>query len=211
MPSDEKDQSISRRDLLKAAIAAGGAVSVTSIVPEKWISPLIKGGVLPVHAQTSNPLPTNTPGLDAPTKAPATATPTSTATATPTQTATATATPTPTATAIPVFQIASHDEDFTCDGGGTIFSWVVISCSSGGSLSGVTMRATITYTDWEGTFISTDTQTQPTDGAGKATFQITGFPQNAGHGQITYTFDQPSQCTSETNCQQQAFEFGMGC
>ncbi len=52
---------ISRRELLKAVIAGSGGFVATSFIPEKWLKPVVKSGVLPVHAQASTPTPTATP------------------------------------------------------------------------------------------------------------------------------------------------------
>jgi hypothetical protein len=50
-------KNISRRDLLKAIIAGSGGFVATSFLPEKWLKPVVKSGVLPVHAQASAPTP----------------------------------------------------------------------------------------------------------------------------------------------------------
>jgi len=42
-----------RRQLLKILAAAGGVITVSSILPSKWLKPAVTGGVLPVHAQAS--------------------------------------------------------------------------------------------------------------------------------------------------------------
>lgn len=44
---------ISRRELLKALAAASGAVVAASVLPSKWVSPVVDAGVLPAHAQGS--------------------------------------------------------------------------------------------------------------------------------------------------------------
>jgi hypothetical protein len=46
-------QSITRRDLLKATLAAGGGITAAAFLPEKWVKPVVESGVLPVHAQAS--------------------------------------------------------------------------------------------------------------------------------------------------------------
>ncbi len=51
---------MSRRQLLKALIAAGGAVSASTLLPGEWARPLVEVGVLPAHAQASA-VPTDTP------------------------------------------------------------------------------------------------------------------------------------------------------
>ncbi|MBN2004555.1 MAG: twin-arginine translocation signal domain-containing protein [Anaerolineae bacterium] len=72
-----ESQGLTRRQLLKALLVAGGAASV-SLLPRRWISPRIEVGALPAHAQVS---------------ATATFTPTPTSTLTPTVTLTPTQTP----------------------------------------------------------------------------------------------------------------------
>lgn len=49
------EKKISRRDLLKALIAGSGGIVAAGFVPEKWLKPVVKSGVLPVHAQASAP------------------------------------------------------------------------------------------------------------------------------------------------------------
>ncbi len=44
---------LNRRQVLKGIIAAGGAITVASFLPGKWLKPVVKVGVLPVHAQLS--------------------------------------------------------------------------------------------------------------------------------------------------------------
>jgi hypothetical protein len=48
-----EEMQISRRRLLKALAAAGGAVAVSSMLPKNWEKPVVEGGVLPAHAQVS--------------------------------------------------------------------------------------------------------------------------------------------------------------
>lgn len=55
MPSSNRKARISRRNLLKATAAAGGGLAASMFLPGKWVKPAIRVGVLPVHAQTSNP------------------------------------------------------------------------------------------------------------------------------------------------------------
>jgi hypothetical protein len=50
--SDE-EKTIGRRELLKALAATGGAVTAASMLPGKWVKPVIEAGVLPAHAQSS--------------------------------------------------------------------------------------------------------------------------------------------------------------
>ena len=47
----EKDQSLSRRELLKALAATAGATAAAAFLPANWVKPVIKAGVLPAHAQ----------------------------------------------------------------------------------------------------------------------------------------------------------------
>lgn len=58
MPSTERltnqDQAaanVSRRQLLKALLAAGGALTAASLLPGEWSRPVVEIGVLPAHAQ----------------------------------------------------------------------------------------------------------------------------------------------------------------
>lgn len=46
---------LTRREMLKAILAAGGAVSAALFIPEKWLKPVVGSGVLPAHAQGSVP------------------------------------------------------------------------------------------------------------------------------------------------------------
>ena len=78
-----------RRQLLKA-LAGTGVVATSTLLPERWTTPVVEMGMLPAHAQTSptaTPIPTTTPT--------GTPTPTDTPTITPTPTNTPTPTPTP--------------------------------------------------------------------------------------------------------------------
>ena len=43
----------SRRQLLKALIAAGGTAAASAMLPAEWCKPVVEVGVLPVHAQIS--------------------------------------------------------------------------------------------------------------------------------------------------------------
>ena len=49
---------VGRRELLKALGATGAAVAAVTVLPGEWAAPMMKIGVLPVHAQGS---PTPTP------------------------------------------------------------------------------------------------------------------------------------------------------
>ena len=53
--------------MIKALIAGSGGIVAAGFVPEKWLKPVVKSGVLPAHAQASAPEPTATP---APTQTP---------------------------------------------------------------------------------------------------------------------------------------------
>jgi len=85
----QEPKKVSRRQALKLITATAGAATMAS-VPNKWVKPILKAGVLPAHAQTSTPVPPAT-ATSTSTSAP-TNTPTSTPTSTPTNTPTATAT-----------------------------------------------------------------------------------------------------------------------
>ena len=50
-PQSEKDQSLSRRELLKALAATAGATAAAAFLPGSWVKPVVKAGVLPAHAQ----------------------------------------------------------------------------------------------------------------------------------------------------------------
>lgn len=46
-------KTVSRRQLLKAISAAGGAVAATTLLPNEWTPPIVETGALPIHAQAS--------------------------------------------------------------------------------------------------------------------------------------------------------------
>ena len=46
-----EETNLSRRELLKALAAAGGALGAAAFLPGKWTKPLVEAGVLPAHAQ----------------------------------------------------------------------------------------------------------------------------------------------------------------
>jgi len=45
-----------RREALKKLLAGTSAAGLAAVAPEKWTAPVVKGVVLPAHAQTSVPL-----------------------------------------------------------------------------------------------------------------------------------------------------------
>lgn len=47
--------SLNRRQLLKLLAAAGGGVAASTLLPAEWSRPVVEVGVLPVHAQISDP------------------------------------------------------------------------------------------------------------------------------------------------------------
>jgi hypothetical protein len=56
------EETLGRRQLLKALAATGGAAAAASLLPGKWAKPVIEAGVLPAHAQVSpTPQPTEQP------------------------------------------------------------------------------------------------------------------------------------------------------
>ncbi len=46
-------ETLGRRQLLKAIAATGGAVAASTLLPGEWAKPVVEVGVLPAHAQTS--------------------------------------------------------------------------------------------------------------------------------------------------------------
>jgi hypothetical protein len=46
-------QILSRREVLKALGIIGGAAAASTLLPEKWVRPLVEAGVVPAHAQSS--------------------------------------------------------------------------------------------------------------------------------------------------------------
>lgn len=55
-PEESNDTLLSRRHLLKALAATGGAAAASSLLPSKWVKPVVDVGLLPAHAQVSPPL-----------------------------------------------------------------------------------------------------------------------------------------------------------
>lgn len=52
-PEASDEVKMSRRRLLKAIAATGGAVAASTLLPGKWTKPVVEVGVLPLHAQVS--------------------------------------------------------------------------------------------------------------------------------------------------------------
>lgn len=46
-------ETTSRRQFIKALLAAGGGITAAAFLPNQWVKPLVNTGVLPVHAATS--------------------------------------------------------------------------------------------------------------------------------------------------------------
>jgi hypothetical protein len=43
----------SRREMLKLMLAASGGIGLAAFLPNRWLKPVVKSGVLPVHARAS--------------------------------------------------------------------------------------------------------------------------------------------------------------
>jgi hypothetical protein len=52
-PEESNETLLSRRHLLKAIAATGGAVAASSLLPSEWVKPVVDAGLLPAHAQVS--------------------------------------------------------------------------------------------------------------------------------------------------------------
>jgi hypothetical protein len=50
---ETSQETLGRRQLLKALAATSGAVAASSMLPGKWARPVIEAGVLPAHAQVT--------------------------------------------------------------------------------------------------------------------------------------------------------------
>jgi len=57
------NKSVTSRRRLIQALATGGLVSSSGMVPKKWMRPLVQGVLLPAHASTSNPNLTSCPDV----------------------------------------------------------------------------------------------------------------------------------------------------
>jgi hypothetical protein len=65
-PDEEptSEETLGRRQLLKALAATTGAIAASSMLPGEWAKPVVEAGVLPAHAQvTPTSPPTATPVL----------------------------------------------------------------------------------------------------------------------------------------------------
>ncbi|MCJ7648283.1 MAG: hypothetical protein MUP85_06695 [Candidatus Lokiarchaeota archaeon] len=64
--SERKESSlpIDRRKMLKSVLAAGGAITAAAFLDGKWLKPVVKTGILPVHAQASCPFVYFFPGFE---------------------------------------------------------------------------------------------------------------------------------------------------
>lgn len=52
---EREDKTLTRRELLKALTAAGGAMTLGAFLPDRWTKPVVGVGVLPAHAQGTCP------------------------------------------------------------------------------------------------------------------------------------------------------------
>jgi hypothetical protein len=50
---EQREREVARRRLLKTLVAAGGVFTASSVLPAKWLRPLVEMGMLPSHAQAS--------------------------------------------------------------------------------------------------------------------------------------------------------------
>jgi hypothetical protein len=71
---ERREREVARRRLLKVLVAAGGVFTASSVLPGRWIRPLVEVGILPSHAQASatpshtpSATPTYTPTIMSPT------------------------------------------------------------------------------------------------------------------------------------------------
>lgn len=54
--TDQNDLRLTRRNMIKIVSAGAGAVALANL-PAKWAKPVVKMGLLPVHAQSTTPTP----------------------------------------------------------------------------------------------------------------------------------------------------------
>lgn len=174
----QESKKVSRRQAIKLLTATVGAATMANL-PNKWVKPVLKAGVLPAHAQTS-PTATNTP--------------TNTPTSTPTNTPTSTPTNTPTATATRIQRtivsctVQNANPQFPPD---EIFSndTVTMSATIAPAAAGIQIRRTIQINDnTHPSFGTPDVQTGVTDGSGVYTgpdFDLTTWNDQQYIGQET--------------------------
>jgi hypothetical protein len=53
LEASESEKALTRRQVLKAIAAGSGAVAAATLLPDRWVEPVVEGGVLPAHAQIS--------------------------------------------------------------------------------------------------------------------------------------------------------------
>lgn len=59
-PQEPSETTLGRRELLKTLAAGSGAIAASTMVPDRWVKPVIEADLLPAHAQAS-PTPTPKP------------------------------------------------------------------------------------------------------------------------------------------------------
>ena len=52
-PEPVSEGTLSRRELIKALVAAGGGVAASALLPHSWSAPVVEAAELPAHAQQS--------------------------------------------------------------------------------------------------------------------------------------------------------------
>jgi hypothetical protein len=52
-PEPMSEGTLSRRELLKALVAAGGGIAASALLPHDWSTPVVEAAELPAHAQQS--------------------------------------------------------------------------------------------------------------------------------------------------------------